>query len=100
MLHRCAIAGIVLDRESNAPNRRVVVTLSTVEAQPQDAAAWGEFVDLYAPVVYGFGCKQGLQDADAADLTQEVLSKVAGAAGRFQYDPTRGSFRAPPSPAA
>ena len=37
-----AIAGIVLDRESNAPIRRVVVTLSTVEAQPQDAAAWSD----------------------------------------------------------
>jgi hypothetical protein len=34
------IAGIVLDRESNAPVRRVVVTLSTVEARPQDAVAW------------------------------------------------------------
>jgi len=34
----------------------------------QDGEAWREFVDLYAPLVYGYARKQGLQDADAADL--------------------------------
>jgi RNA polymerase sigma-70 factor (ECF subfamily) len=60
---------------------------------PQDRLAWEEFVDLYAPLVYGYARKQGLQDADAADLTQDVLRAVAGAAGRLEYDPNRGSFR-------
>src|SRR5215213_5137120 len=60
---------------------------------PQDGAAWGEFVDLYAPLVYGYARKQGLQDADAADLSQEALIAVAGAVGRLEYDPARGSFR-------
>jgi RNA polymerase sigma-70 factor (ECF subfamily) len=60
---------------------------------PQDGAAWREFVDLYAPLVFGYAQKQGLQDADAADLTQEVLRAVAGALGRFEYDPGRGAFR-------
>src|SRR6516165_9702289 len=60
---------------------------------PRDAAAWGEFVDLYAPLVYGYLRKQGLQDADAADLTQDVLTAVAGAIGRLEYDPARGAFR-------
>ena len=59
----------------------------------RDEAAWGEFVDLYGPVVYGFARKQGLQDADAADLGQEVLRAVAGAITRLDYDPRRGSFR-------
>src|SRR5437660_7551812 len=58
-----------------------------------DAGAWQEFVQLYAPVVYGFARKRGLQDADAADLMQEVFRSVAGAAGRLEYDPKRGSFR-------
>ncbi len=60
---------------------------------PQDAAAWREFVDLYTPLVYGYARKQGLQDADAADLSQEVLRAVAGAVGRLDYDPRRGAFR-------
>ena len=60
---------------------------------PRDGAAWAEFVDLYAPLVYGYARKQGLQDADAADLSQDVLRAVAGAVGRLDYDPRRGAFR-------
>lgn len=59
----------------------------------RDAQAWSEFVDLYAPLVYRFGCKQGLQDADAADLAQDTLRAVAGAIGKFEDDPRHGSFR-------
>jgi RNA polymerase sigma-70 factor (ECF subfamily) len=60
---------------------------------PRDRQAWSEFVEIYAPLVYGFAHKHGLQDADAADLTQEVLSAVARSAARLVYDPARGSFR-------
>jgi RNA polymerase sigma factor (sigma-70 family) len=59
----------------------------------QDDSAWAQFVELYAPVVYGYARKQGLQDADAADLSQEVLRAVAGAISRLEYDSRRGSFR-------
>jgi RNA polymerase sigma-70 factor (ECF subfamily) len=58
----------------------------------QDALAWGEFVDLYAPLVYALARRHGLQDADAADLTQDVLRTVVRTAPRFTYDPRRGSF--------
>src|SRR5438876_10704993 len=58
-----------------------------------DAQAWESFVELYAPLVYAFARKRGLQEADASDLTQEVLRAVAAAAGRLEYDPSRGSFR-------
>ncbi len=60
---------------------------------PQDQAAWTEFIALYGPLVYNYARKQGLQDADAADLGQEVLRAVAGCVGRLEYDPSRGSFR-------
>lgn len=59
----------------------------------QDQEAWERFVDLYAPLVYGFLRKRGLQDADAADLTQDVLRVVAVAAQRLEYDARLGSFR-------
>ena len=58
-----------------------------------DRQAWAEFVDIYAPLIHGFAQKQGLQDADAADLTQEVLGAVARSAARLDYDPARGTFR-------
>jgi len=60
---------------------------------PQDEGAWAEFVQLYAPLVYGYARKQGLQDAGAADLSQDVFHAVASAIGRLDYDPARGSFR-------
>jgi RNA polymerase sigma-70 factor (ECF subfamily) len=59
----------------------------------QDHAAWTCFAEVYGPAVYGFARKQGLQDADAADLMQEVLRVVAGAIGRLDYDPGKGTFR-------
>lgn len=60
---------------------------------PNDSGAWTEFVRLYASVVYGFARKRGLQDADAADLMQEVLRSVSNAVGRLEYDPRKGTFR-------
>src|SRR4051794_28075980 len=60
---------------------------------PQDGEAWRQFVQLYASVVYGFARRRGLQDADAADLMQDVFRAVSAAIGRLDYDPQRGSFR-------
>ncbi len=59
-----------------------------------DREAWERLVDWYAPLVFAFVRKRGLQDADAADLTQDVLRQVALAAKSLIYDPRRGSFRA------
>ena len=55
--------------------------------------AWREFTTLYGPVIYGFARKRGLQDADAADVMQDVLRSVSGAIGRLDYDRQQGTFR-------
>ncbi len=55
--------------------------------------AWREFTNLYGPVIYGFARKRGLQDADAADLMQDVLRSVATAIAKLDYDRGRGTFR-------
>ena len=55
--------------------------------------AWQEFMRLYGPVVYGFARKRGLQDADAADLMQDVMRSVSTAIGRLDYDRAQGTFR-------
>ena len=44
-------------------------------------------------MVYGYARKRGLQDADAADVTQLVLRRLAGRMNSFDYDARRGSFR-------
>jgi RNA polymerase sigma-70 factor (ECF subfamily) len=60
---------------------------------PHDRVAWAQFVELYGSLVYGFVRRRGVQDADAADLTQEVFQAVAAQAGRWEYDRRQGTFR-------
>jgi RNA polymerase sigma factor (sigma-70 family) len=59
----------------------------------RDAESWQTFVDTYAPLVYGYCLKRGVQDADAADVLQEVMARVARAMRTFEYQPERGRFR-------
>lgn len=58
-----------------------------------DAEAWQTFVDVYAPLLYTFARGRGLQDADAADVGQEVLTDVARCIRTFEYQPDKGRFR-------
>ena len=58
-----------------------------------DEAAWAQFVSLYTPLIFAFCRGRGLSEADAGDVSQEVLKAVTVAIPRFQYDPERSSFR-------
>ncbi|MBX7106438.1 MAG: sigma-70 family RNA polymerase sigma factor [Gemmataceae bacterium] len=58
-----------------------------------DGDAWRTFVAVYTPLVYGFARARGLQDADAADVAQEVLGEVARCIRSFEYRPETGRFR-------
>jgi RNA polymerase sigma factor (sigma-70 family) len=58
-----------------------------------DEESWRTFSMIYAPLVYRYCCRQGLQDADAADLSQVIMEKVARAIRSFEYQPARGLFR-------
>lgn len=60
---------------------------------PRDEQALTEFCAIYAPLIERLARQRGLQDADAADLVQEVLRTVASAIERQLFDPARGSFR-------
>ena len=46
---------------------------------PQDAEAWYEFTSIYQPLIFKICRKKGMQHADATDVTQEVLTRVASA---------------------
>ncbi len=59
----------------------------------QDQEAWAQFVGVYAPLIYERARRRGLQDADAADLTQACLRQVAAHVGTLEYDARRGTFR-------
>src|SRR5262245_23315078 len=76
---------------AEAPQTRASLLMRVRDAA--DEAAWAQFVPIYAPLIYGFVRKRGLQDADAADLTQDVLRSVAQALRGLDYNPAKGSFR-------
>jgi len=61
---------------------------------PRDGRAWGEFLEIYEPLIHRLARARGLQQADADDLAQEVFRAVAGAIDRWDPDPAKGSFRA------
>jgi RNA polymerase sigma-70 factor (ECF subfamily) len=58
-----------------------------------EAAAWDRLVTLYAPLVCHWCRRQGLPEADMADLLQEVFQSVAAHIGRFRKDRTGDTFR-------
>jgi RNA polymerase sigma-70 factor (ECF subfamily) len=58
-----------------------------------DDEAWNEFVRIYTPLLFGHCRRHGLQDADAADVAQEVMRVVAAQMPDFRYDAERGKFR-------
>ena len=76
---------------SDSPHTRGSLILRL--AAGGDSRAWDRFVEIYAPLVFQFARRRGLQDADAADVTQEVLSSVSRAMYRGKYDAGQGSFR-------
>ena len=51
--------------------------LGRLRCQPVDQAAWGEFVDRYGPRIYQWCRRWDLQEADAQDVTQTVLLRLA-----------------------
>jgi RNA polymerase sigma-70 factor (ECF subfamily) len=60
--------------------------------RPDDRAAWTRFVALYTPLLYFWARRKRLQEADAADLVQEVMVQLFRKLPEFRYDPQR-SFR-------
>jgi RNA polymerase sigma factor (sigma-70 family) len=58
-----------------------------------EAGAWAELLKRCVPVIYQWCRAWHLQEADAQDLTQNVLLKLARRIRTLQYDPAK-SFRA------
>jgi RNA polymerase sigma-70 factor (ECF subfamily) len=66
--------------------------LRRLRENPTDQRAWGEFVDRYGRLIYRWCRHWGLQEADAEDVTQNVLVELVRQMRGFVYDRS-GSFR-------
>jgi RNA polymerase sigma factor (sigma-70 family) len=66
--------------------------LTQLREDPSDQAGWDEFVERYGPHIYRWCRQWKLQDADAEDVTQDILVKLTQKLRAFAYDPSR-SFR-------
>jgi RNA polymerase sigma-70 factor (ECF subfamily) len=77
--------------ESANPETRVTL-LFRLRRDPGDAAAWAEFVGHYEGKILCWCRAWHLQEADARDVAQAVLLKLAVRMRDFSYDPDR-SFR-------
>lgn len=58
-----------------------------------DRDAWEQFAAIYRPVIYRLGRQRGMQDADAQDLSQQVLVSVASSIGRWEKQNESTRFR-------
>jgi RNA polymerase sigma-70 factor (ECF subfamily) len=58
-----------------------------------DDAAWKLFLEVYTPLIYRYCRKHHLQEADAAEVVQDVLFQVNRSITSFEYNPERGRFR-------
>src|SRR5207248_2374355 len=80
--HRAALCGLSPeDRMSQTP-----VSLLERLRRPGEEAAWMRFVELYTPLLYYWGRRAGLQEPDAADLVQDVLTLLVRKLPEFTYD--------------
>src|SRR5271166_3426362 len=70
-----------------------VSLLLRLRRDPANPSIWAEFVDHYGSKIYTWCRRWNLQEADAQDVTQNVLLKLADKMRSFDYDPSR-SFRA------
>lgn len=73
--------------------RTRVSLLFRLQQTPDDQAAWGLFVGRYGPQVSAWCRRWGLQEADADDVTQNVLMQLTRKLPEFRYDPSK-RFRA------
>jgi RNA polymerase sigma factor (sigma-70 family) len=87
--------GLTIAKMADHPSTPVTspTLLLRLRQEPNDQAAWAEFVRRYGPQVYRWCRRWRLQEADAEDVTQAVLLRLSARMRTFTYDRER-SFRA------
>src|SRR5262245_9740283 len=79
-------------RKTPVESQTSATLLARLRQIPADQAAWARFAERYGRKIYAWCRGWNLQEADAEDVTQTVLLKLAAKMQSFEYDPAR-SFR-------
>ena len=74
-------------------NQETSMSLLLRIREQDDEADWQRFIDLYKPLVLGWGKRFDLRDADLDDLFQETLTIVRRRIDSFSKDAPGQSFR-------
>ena len=59
----------------------------------EDKESWEEFARTYSRLILGVAIQSGLTEAEAKDVEQETLLRVAQTIHEFESSPERGSFK-------
>ena len=78
-----------MNQQSSGTRLSLVVRLKDA----RDHAAWTEFVAIYEPLILRMLGRNGLQESDALDVSQQVLAAVAKDVERWRPDGREASFR-------
>ena len=68
-------------------------TTLLIRVKAKDEEAWRRLVHLYSPLVHHWCHRSGLQEADTADVAQDVFRTVAELIDGFHHDRSGDSFR-------
>lgn len=60
---------------------------------PGDHAAWSQFAEIYEPLIARMATQMGMQPADVAESTQEVLMHLTSVVRQWRPREQAGSFR-------
>jgi DNA-directed RNA polymerase specialized sigma24 family protein len=85
-----SLAAMKLSPEDSVPTRQsLLVRLKHWD----DTTSWREFFETYWELIYNVARKAGLNDAEAQDVVQDTVVRVAHNIGKFKTDPRCGSFK-------
>lgn len=76
----------------------IIVTRTTTQLleglrHPSNDACWTEFDSRYRPILINLAMRQGVSEADAPDVAQDVLAGFAKAYAAGRYDREKGRLR-------
>ena len=61
---------------------------------PNDSVSWGEFHELYSPLIYRFARARGLNHDDAEEIRSSCFETVVKSIREFDYSAKKGGFKA------